>query len=379
VKFDTRAVHVGTGADEQTGAVIPPLYLASTYDQRGIDQPRYFYGRGENPTREALEQLLASLDQARYALAFSSGQAAGMAVLAMLKPGDVILSVDDIYGGTYNLFRVFASSSGIETDYSDLTDAAAFERALRPETRLVWIETPTNPLLKVIDIARICEVAHRRGVQVLVDNTFCSPYLQSPLELGADLVLYSTTKYIGGHLDVIGGSLAYNREELHQKLSFFRTAAGSVPSPFDCWLIQRGAKTLGLRMDRQVDNALKIVEFLRASPHVSRVFYPGLESHPQHEVAKRQMRRPGAIISFEYEGNAGAFLQNLQLFAYAVSLGGVMSLIECPAQMTHRPIPREKRLALGIKDNLIRISAGIENAEDLIADLAKGMRHGGQG
>lgn len=318
--------------------------------------------------------MLAALDQAKHCLTFASGQAAGMAVLALLRPGDRILSVDDIYGGTYNLFKVFASSCGIATDTCDLTDPAAFVQALRPETRLVWIETPTNPLLKVIDLAPICQAARQRGVLVLVDNTFSSPYLQSPLQFGADLVLYSTTKFIGGHLDVIGGSLAYNDDEMHQKLAFFRTAAGAVPSPFDCWLIQRGVKTLSLRVDRQVDNALRIVEFLQSQHDVTRIHYPGLKSHPQFSVASKQMRRPGSILSFEYGGDLDAFLGNLRFFAYAVSLGGVMSLIESPARMTHRPIPREQRLALGISDNLIRISVGIENADDLIADLAEGMR-----
>lgn len=375
MKFDTTAVHIGAEAEPRTGAIVAPVFLTSTYDQRGIEDPRYFYARGENPTREALEEVLAALDQAKHCLTFSSGQAAGMAVMALLRPGDRILAVDDVYGGTYNLFKVFSASCGIVTDSCDLTDPGALAEAIRPETRLIWIETPTNPLLKVIDLAPLCETARKRGIRVLVDNTFCSPYLQSALPLGADLVLYSTTKFIGGHLDTIGGSLAYNDDEIHQKLMFFRTAAGSVPSPFDCWLIQRGVKTLGLRMDRQVNNAKRIVEFLQAQRDVvPRIYYPGLTTHPQFAVAAKQMRQPGSLLSFEYTGDLDAFLANLRLFAYAVSLGGVMSLIESPARMTHRPIPREQRLALGISDNLIRISTGIEDGDDLIADLAQGMQ-----
>ncbi|MCX7748938.1 MAG: PLP-dependent aspartate aminotransferase family protein [Clostridia bacterium] len=367
--FNTRAIHVGQKPDKTTGAVVPPIYLTSTYDQNQVDELKYFYSRGENPTRFSLEETIASLDNAKYALAFSSGQAAGLAAMSFLKPGDRILSVDDVYGGTYNLFKSQREEKNVEFEFIDMTKPDNLHEAIKSDVRLIWIETPTNPLLKIIDIEAVCKIARSRNIKVLVDNTFLTSYLQNPLELGADFVLYSTTKYFSGHLDVIGGALVFNDDETYEKLKFYQTTAGAVPSPFDSWILSRGLKTLGLRMDKHVENALSIADFLEKSPKVEKVIYPGLKSHPQYELAKKQMRKPGGIISFYYKGDIAAFMKNLELFSCAVSLGGVNSLIECPALMTHRPIPREERLRQGISDSLIRLSVGIEDIDDLIKDL----------
>jgi len=371
MKFDTIAVHVGQEPDPVTGAVVPPLHLASTFAQENQEPLRYFYGRGENPTREALERCLAALEGSEHALAFASGQAAGAAVLGLLRPGDTFLCSDDVYGGTLDLFQALEASSGLRHRKVDMSDLEAVEVALSGDVRLVWIETPTNPTLKLADLRAICALAKRREALVLVDNTFASPYLQRPLDLGADLVLYSTTKYLAGHGDVIGGALISRDESHHRVLAKHRTVTGAVPGPLDCYLVHRGVKTLGLRVERQVANARKLVEQLERSPRISRVIYPGLESHPQHALCERQMSGPGAIVSFEYLGDVTALMHGLKYFHCAVSLGAVFSLIECPALMTHRVVPDEFKRSLGITPNLIRLSVGIEDIADLSADLAR--------
>jgi cystathionine beta-lyase/cystathionine gamma-synthase len=372
MEFNTKLVQVGQEAHPGTGDVVPPIHIASTFEQRAQDDLRYFYGRGENPTREALERCLASLEDAAHALAFSSGQAAGAAALSLLSPGQKLVASDDVYGGTFSLFSMLPRY-GITVEHVDLTDPAKAEAALTPDTGLVWIETPTNPLLKVTDIAAVTERAHAVGAKVLVDNTFASPVIQRPLALGADITLYSTTKFISGHSDVIGGALVYGSDDLHSEFFRYRTAAGNVPGAFDCFLLHRGLKTMSLRVERQNANAERLVELLLASPKAGAVHYPGLAEHPQHEVAKRQMDGFGSIITFEYLGDVPKLLENVEAFAVAVSLGSVRSLIECPALMTHRPIPAETRAELGITDNLVRLAVGIEDVRDLAADLTRAL------
>jgi len=368
----TRVVHVGSESAAEHGDIVPPIHIATTYDQRGRDNPKYFYARGENPTRERLEAGLAAVENAQRALVFSSGQAAGMAALSLLTLGQRVLASNDVYGGTYSLFTL-VQRAGTPITYVDLTDLDAAGAAMESDVKLIWLETPTNPQLKVADIAALAELAHGNGAYLVVDNTFAGPLLQQPLALGADISLYSTTKSIAGHSDVIGGSLVYNSDELHQHLQFYRTSAGNVPSPFDCYLIQRGMKTMALRVERQGYNAATLARELSRSPMVGTVLYPGLEQHPQHELAKRQMTAAGSIISFRYNGDVDTLLKRVQLWTVAVSLGSVHSLIECPASMTHRPIPRAQRLAHGITDDLIRLSVGIEDCADLVEDLLQAL------
>lgn len=369
---ETRLVHVGNDALDAHGDLVPPIHLATTYDQRWQDPLAYFYGRGENPTRENLEACLASIEDAAHALAFSSGQAAGMTALSLLTPGQRVIASDDVYGGTYSLLAL-AQRAGTPVTYVDLTELDALTAALTDDVKLIWIETPTNPQLKVCDVQAIAQLAERVGAYVVVDNTFAGPLLQRPLDLGAHVSLYSTTKSMAGHSDVIGGALVYNDDELHRQLLTYRTAAGNVPSPFDCFLVQRGLKTMALRVGRQVETAQRLAETLAEHSRVGAVHYPGLPSHPQHELAKRQMRAAGSIVTFDYLGDVELLLKRTSLWAVAVSLGSVHSLIECPASMTHRPIPREQRLALGITDTLVRLSPGIEAAQDLIDDLLQAL------
>jgi cystathionine gamma-lyase len=373
MRFDTKVVQIGQEPDDGTGDVVPAIHVATTYERRVQDPPSYFYARGENPTREGLERCLASLEDARFATVFSSGQAAGATALTLLEPGQRLIASDDVYGGTYTLFALLARQ-GVAVDFVDLTDAGAFETALGDDVGLVWVETPTNPLLKVADLAAVSRRARERGALVLVDNTFAGPALQQPLRSGADVTLYSTTKSIAGHSDVLGGALVYDDEDLHRAFRSYRTTVGNVPGPLDCFLVHRGLKTLSVRVSRQVGNARAIVEMLRESEFVGAVRYPGLPEHPQHEVAARQMSAPGSIIGFEYLGDAEKLLDRVRLYSCAVSLGGVRSLIECPAMMTHAPIPRATRLALGIADNLIRVSAGIEDPDDLVDDLSTALK-----
>ncbi|MEU2613202.1 PLP-dependent aspartate aminotransferase family protein [Micromonospora sp. NPDC007271] len=377
MRFDTRLVHAGQPPTAGSADLIPPIHVATTYDRFGQDERRYFYGRGENPTREAFEDCLAALDGGRHATAFASGQAAAAAVLALLAPGQYLACSDDVYGGTHALFAETARA-GVRVDPLDLSGpgGAAAIRDLPVDPAMVWIESPTNPLLKITDLAAVGRAAHERGALVVVDNTLAGPALQQPLAAGADIVLYSTSKSLAGHLDVIGGALVYSDSALHDRLRAYRTVFGNVPGPFDCHLAHRGVKTLALRVARQCDNAAELARALQAEPAVERVIYPGLPAHPEHELAARQMQRPGSLLSFTYRADPEKLMRRVQLFAPAVSLGGVRSLIECPALMTHRPVPRVTRLRLGITDNLIRVSAGIEDPADLIDDLLAAVRSG---
>lgn len=372
MELDTKLVHAGYEVTAASGDIVPPLHLATTFEQRAQDDLRYFYGRGENPTREALERCLAALENAAHALVFSSGQAAGATALSLLRPGQRVLASDDVYGGTFSLFKTLTKYD-IRVDYVDLTDLAAVAAAMADDVAMVWLETPTNPLLKVADIGALAELARQHDALLLVDNTFASPVLQQPLAHGADITLYSTTKFIAGHSDVIGGALVYNDDSLHGEFFGYRTAAGNIPGPLDCFLTHRGLKTLSLRVERQVRTAQRIVELLRGSPKVGAVHYPGLEDHPQRHVVERQMTGPGSIVTFEYLGDVQAMMNRCVLFACAVSLGSVRSLVECPALMTHRPIPEQDRLRLGITNNIVRLSLGIEDPHDLAKDLTDAL------
>ncbi|MEE1930145.1 PLP-dependent aspartate aminotransferase family protein [Streptomyces sp. TRM 70351] len=372
MEFDTKLVKVGQQADTRTGDIVPPIHVATTFEQRSQSDLRYFYGRGENPTREALEECLASLEDAPHALAFSSGQAAGATALSLLSPGQRLISSDDVYGGTYSLFSTLGKY-GITVEYTDLTDPDALAATLGDDVGMIWVETPTNPLLKVADITALAALARPRGIPVLVDNTFASPALQQPLALGADISLYSTTKFISGHSDVIGGALVHRSDDYQRAFFAYRTAYGNVPGALDCYLLHRGLKTMSLRVERQNRTAERLVAQLLESPKVGAVHYPGLADHPQHAVAARQMSGFGSVVSFEYLGDPQELLKRTELFAVAVSLGSVHSLIECPALMTHRPVPPETRAALGISDRLMRLAVGIEDAGDLAADLRNAL------
>jgi cystathionine gamma-lyase len=372
--FSTRAIHAGQDPDPATGATIVPIYQTSTYTQEAPGQHKgYEYSRTANPTRTALEECVAALEGAEYGLAFASGLAATTAVVSLLSPGDHIVAGDDLYGGTYRLFdKVVGHSGGLEFTYVDTTDATSVDEALRPETRLLWIETPTNPMLTLSDIAKLSEMAHELGAFVAVDNTFASPYFQNPLTLGADIVVHSTTKYMGGHSDVVGGAVATSNEAFHEGIKFYQNAAGAVPGAFDSWIVLRGLKTLAVRMRQHEENALAVARFLQDHPEVDEVYYPGLSDHPQHELAKRQMSGFSGMVSFTLRGGAEAAyaaVQKTRVFHFAESLGGVESLITHPATMTHAAIPREQREARGVTDGLMRLSVGIEDREDLIADL----------
>jgi cystathionine gamma-lyase len=373
MRFDTRLVHAGQPATGGSADLVPPIHVATAYDRFAQDERRYFYGRGENPTREALEECLAALEEVPYATAFASGQAAAAAVLSLLTPGQTLVCSDDVYGGTHSLFDA-AARSGVRVKPLDLSCPAERERL--GDATMVWIESPTNPLLKVTDLAAVCRAAHDAGALAVVDNTLAGPALQQPATAGADVVLHSTSKSLSGHLDVIGGALAYRDPDLHTRLRDYRTVYGNVPSPFDCHQVHRGLKTLALRVARQSDTALLLAGALEREPSVRAMRYPGLPSHPQHDLAARQMRRPGSLLSFVYAGDPDALMGRVRLFAPAVSLGGVRSLIECPALMTHRPVPRATRLRLGIDDHLIRVSTGIEDPADLVDDLLAAVRAG---
>ena len=374
MKFATKAIHVGQEPDEATGATIVPIYQTSTYTQEapGVNKG-YEYSRSGNPTRAALEECVASLEGASYGLAFASGLAATTSVMSLLSPGDHVVAGDDLYGGTYRLFdKVLPRTGGLDFTYADTTDPEAFEKALRPETKLVWIETPTNPMLTLSDIRALSDMAHERGATVVVDNTFASPYFQQPLALGADAVVHSTTKYMGGHSDVVGGAFVTSDEEMYEKVKFYQNAAGAVPGPFDSWLVLRGLKTLSVRMRQHEENALAVAEFLEDHPETATVNYPGLPSHPQHDLAKKQMSGFSGMVSFTLKGGteaAHAAVQKTELFSFAESLGGVESLVTHPASMTHAAIPREQREARGVTDGLLRLSVGIEDKDDLVADL----------
>ncbi|HXG59395.1 MAG TPA: cystathionine gamma-synthase [Thermoanaerobaculia bacterium] len=372
-RFATLAIHAGQPDDEQTGAVTTPIYQTSTFRQIEPGVTRGFcYSRTEHPTRKALEENLAALEGARYGLAFASGMAAIHCVLSLLRAGDHVVSTRDLYGGAWRIFTKYFTRFGIGFTFIDPGDPGAVEEAIRPETRLLWLETPSNPLLKITDIAACSAVARRKGVRVVVDNTFATPLLQRPIESGADIVVHSTTKYINGHSDVIGGAVVTDDESIHAELKFLQNAIGAVPGPQDCFLVLRGTKTLPLRMERHCSNAEEVAEYLRRHDRVARVFYPGLPDHPGHAVARRQMTRFGAVVSFELDASleeTRAFIGSLRLWTLAESLGSVRSLFCHPPTMTHASVEPEVRRNVGIGDGLIRLSVGLEDVRDLIGDL----------
>ncbi len=372
--FTTNAVHYGQPADEHTGAVVPTISLATTYKQDGINQPRggFEYARAQNPTRQQLETVLAGLENAQYANAFSSGLAALAGLMSLFEPGEHIIAGDDLYGGTVRYFNQILAKYGITFSYIDTSNLNAIERALTPKTKLIYLESPTNPMLRLSDIRAISELAHAHQILVAVDNTFATPYLQRPLELGADVVLHSSTKYLGGHSDILGGALMTNLDSLYEKFAFNQKAVGAVPSPFDCWLLMRSVKTLALRMERHCQNALAIAQFLHQHDAVKKVYYPGLPTHPSHALAKQQMPKGfGGIVSVDLGGRAEveAFIKALNIFTFAESLGAVESLVCYPWEMTHAAVPLERRKQLGMTEGLIRLSVGIEDTSDLITDL----------
>lgn len=376
--FGTKAIHAGQIPDPTTGAIMTPIYQTSTYVQKspGVIVGEYDYSRAANPTRTAIEANIAALEGGKHGLCFSSGVAATGVVLHTLSAGDNVLLCDDVYGGTNRLFHRVFKQLGIETTLVDMTDLNKLDSAFKPNTKLVWIETPTNPTLKIIDIEAVSKVAKSKGVTVAVDNTFATPYLQNPLALGADIVCHSTTKYIGGHSDAIGGALVVNDDELHKKLKFIQLSEGAVPGIMECFLLLRSTKTLHVRMERHCVNAKRVAGYLSEHAAVERVIYPGLESHPQHAIAKKQMRDFGGMVTIYLKDGldkARTMLERVKIFALAESLGGVESLIEHPAIMTHASVPAEQRKALGISDGLVRLSVGIENVEDLIADLDQAL------
>jgi len=378
MKFATKAVHAGAEPDPQTGAVMTPIYQTSTYAQASPGEHKgYEYSRTHNPTRTRLHQALAAIENGKHAFVFSSGMGSIDTVMKMLNPGDEVISTNDLYGGTYRLFTKTYARFGLNFHFLNLADLAAMEALITEKTKWIWIETPTNPTLNIIDIAAVCAIAHKHGVKVAVDNTFASPYLQNPLDLGADLVMHSITKYLGGHSDTVMGGLILNDDALAEQIAFNQNATGAVPGPQDCFLVLRGIKTLHLRMERHCQNALDIVNFLQTHPAVDKIYFPGLASHPGHEVAKKQMRGFGGMISFTLKNNtveaAVKVLSSTHLFALAESLGGVESLIGHPATMTHASIPKEEREKTGVVDSLIRLSVGVEDAEDLIEDLRKAL------
>jgi len=378
-RFETRAIHAGQEPDPQNGAVMTPVFFTSTYKQDAPAKPRggYEYSRTSNPTRTALEHNLASLENGAWGLCFSSGLAATNALCDRLVPGDHVVAGNDLYGGTYRLFSKVFERYGIRFTYVDTGDARALEQAIEEKTKYVYLETPTNPLLRVTDIAQASKIAHARGKLVIVDNTFATPFLQRPLELGADLVLHSLTKYLGGHSDVVGGALIGKDMALRQELAFFQNAVGGTPGPMDAFLVMRGTKTLALRMERHCQNATAMAKHLEQHAFVARVIYPGLASHPQHALAKKQMSGFGGMLSFELKGGgveaANEFASSTKLFTLAESLGGVESLCEVPASMTHASIPAEIRRAQGLADGLVRLSVGIEHIDDLIADVNQAL------
>ncbi len=382
MKFATRAIHAGVKPDPSTGAIMTPIFQTSTYVQQGPGKHKgYEYSRTHNPTRTALQESLASLENGKHGICYATGLAATDAVCKLLAPGDEVIASDDMYGGTYRLFVRIFQPFGIVFKFVDMTDHEAVKAALSPKTRLVWIETPTNPMLKIADIEAISTLAHSNGSEqkpiVCVDNTFASPYLQNPLDLGADLVMHSLTKYIAGHSDVVMGALICSDDALAAKLAFIQNASGATPGPQDCFLVLRGIKTLHLRMERACQNAAKIADWLVAHPKTDKVYYPGLASHRGHEIAAKQMRGFGGIISFTLKGDneqdAARVMENVKIFALAESLGGVESLLTWPAGMTHGSIPREERYKNGLTDSLMRLSIGVEDVEDLIEDLEQAI------
>lgn len=374
--FATDAIHVGQEPDPATGAIIVPIYQTSTFVQQDLGKHRgYEYSRTSNPTRAALERNLAALERGRFGLAFASGMAAINAVMSLLKAGDHVVAGHNLYGGSFRLFEQVLKGFGLDFSYANTTRIEKVERSLRPNTRIIFIETPTNPLMEITDLSAMASLAHRRGLLLVVDNTFMSPYFQRPLEHGADIVVHSTTKYLNGHSDGVGGAVILNDQALADRLKFIQNAAGAILGPFDCWLVLRGVKTLAVRMACHNENGLAVARYLEKHPRVKKVHYPGLESHPQFALAKRQMSGSGGMLSFDTGSldDARTVLKSVRLCALAESLGGVETLISHPATMTHASIPAEKRKQLGISDGLVRISVGIEDAEDILGDLDQAL------
>lgn len=379
MKFNTKTIHGGQHHEPVTGAVMPPVFQTSTYAQVTPGQPvgDYEYSRAANPTRQALEDALASIENGARGLAFSSGLAATDCLLRMFKAGDEVIAMDDLYGGTYRLFTRLYQDSGIKFHFVDMNDFEKFQSLINQNTKLVWVETPTNPLMKLADITEIAKITKKHNILFAVDNTFATPYLQRPLDLGADIVMHSATKYLGGHSDVIAGALIIKDKELGDELHFKQFATGGTLGPMDSYLVLRGIKTLHLRVQRHCENGEKVVAFLNSHPKIAQVYYPGLASHPFHEVAKKQMSGFGGMVSFTFKSglkkDATDFLEKLKVFTLAESLGGVESLANHPALMTHASIPEEKRKEIGITDDLVRLSVGIEDADDLIEDLKQAL------
>jgi cystathionine beta-lyase len=374
MKFGTKALHAGIEPDPSTGAIMTPIFQTSTYVQDGPGVHKGFeYARTQNPTRSVLEKNLAALENAKHGRCFSSGMSATETVIKTLRPGDEVVSTGDLYGGSFRLFTQIFEKFGIKFTFVDMRETSNVEAAMTDKTKLVWIETPTNPMMNIIDIEEVASIAHSKGAKVVVDNTFASPYLQNPLDQGADAVMHSVTKYIAGHSDVIMGFLGTNDPELDEKFAFIQNSSGAVPGPQDCFLVIRGIKTLHVRMQRHCENGEKIANYLKNHPKVDKVYWPGFEDHPNHAIAKKQMRNFGGMISFVLKEDtlekAEATLSAFKLFSLAESLGGVESLVGHPAGMTHASIPKEKRIVGGLVDSLIRLSVGIEDVEDLIADL----------
>lgn len=378
MKFGTKAVHAGVAPDPSTGAIMTPIYQTSTYVQEEPAKHKGFaYARGANPTRNSLQASLAALENGKFALCFSSGMGATDAVIKLLNPGDEVITSNDLYGGSYRMFKRVFERFGIKFHFIDLTNAAILNSYINANTKLIWLETPSNPLMNIIDIQACVEIAKKKNILVAVDNTFASPYLQNPLDLGADIVMHSVTKYLGGHSDVVMGALITKDEKLHQELAFIHNSCGAVPGPQDSFLVLRGIKTLHLRMERHCLNGKKIAEFLRTHPKIGKVYWPGFTDHPNHDIAKKQMRDFGGMLSFTLKDDstekAFTVMKSVELFSLAESLGGVESLINHPASMTHASIPKEERIKNGLSDSLIRLSIGVEDAEDLIDDLKQAL------
>lgn len=378
MKLGTKLIHAGVAPDPSTGAIMTPIFQTSTYVQSapGVHKG-YEYARTQNPTRDALQNALAAIENGTHGISFGSGLAATDAVMKLLSPGDEVIATNDLYGGTYRIFTKVFERYGIRFNFIDMSDARNIEAHITPKTRMIWLETPTNPLLKIIDIAASATIARKSEVILCVDNTFASPYLQNPLDLGADIVLHSATKYLGGHSDVVHGVVIVKNEDLAKQLYFIQNSCGAVPGPQDCFLVLRGIKTLHVRMQRHCENGIVVANFLRNHPRVDKVYWPGFTDHPNHDIAKQQMRGFGGMMSFTLKddsiASANRILSNTHLFALAESLGGVESLIGHPASMTHASIPRAERVKNGLADSLIRLSVGIEDADDLTEDLAKAI------
>lgn len=374
--FSTDAIHAGQKPDLETGAVITPVYLTSTYAQEELGKHKgYEYGRTHNLTRAALEQNIATLEKGKYGIAFSSGLSAIHSILSLVKSGDHIIVTDNVYGGTYRLFELIMKDYGLEFSWIDTSNTNNIKKAIKSNSKILFIETPTNPMLTLTDLEEVAKIGKENNLITVVDNTFMSPYFQNPLSLGIDIVLHSTTKYLNGHSDVIGGIVITNDNPINERLRFIQNAVGAVPSPFDCWLTLRATKTLAVRMERHNSNALKIAEYLSSNPKIKKVYYPGLKSHPQHLLAKKQMSGFGGMISFELFNfeSVKKFLKKVKIFTLAESLGGVESLVCHPVSMTHASVPEAKRLEFGLTENLIRLSVGIEDIEDLIADIEQAL------